>query len=62
MPVDPNNDSTTFQTSNTLRQQLKSWEKSFALSHAGRKATRDEIKADPAIGLRFPPSHHSTGD
>ncbi|KAK8206816.1 regulatory particle non-ATPase [Zalaria obscura] len=33
----------------TLRQELKAWEKTFAASHDGRKAGRDDIKANPEI-------------
>ncbi|KAI9722862.1 MAG: regulatory particle non-ATPase [Chrysothrix sp. TS-e1954] len=33
----------------TLRKQLKYWESSFAASHHGRKASRDEIKSQPDI-------------
>lgn len=34
---------------NCLRQELKVWEKTFSLQHDGRKAGRDDIKADVAI-------------
>lgn len=34
----------------SLKDGLKVWEKNFANSHGGRKATREDIKADPAIG------------
>lgn len=37
----------------TLRQELKAWEKTFAASHDGRKAGRDDIKANPEIGMRL---------
>jgi len=33
-----------------LRQELKVWEKSFAAQNGGRKAGREDIKRDPAIG------------
>ena len=36
--------------SNLLRKELKQWESTFAASHEGRKATRDEIKIQPEIG------------
>ena len=34
---------------NELRQELKAWEKSFALQNEGRKAGRDDIKANASI-------------
>lgn len=34
-----------------LRDDLKVWEKEFAAANEGRKATRDDIKAAPAIGI-----------
>lgn len=34
-----------------LRRELKEWERHFALANEGRKATRDEIKAMPEIGM-----------
>lgn len=36
--------------SNTLRLELKSWEKEFAASNNGQKASRDDIKKNPGIG------------
>lgn len=35
-----------------VRAELKTWEKEFALTNDGRKASREDIKADPAIGKR----------
>ena len=35
----------------SLRAELKAWEKAFSDKHEGRKATRDEIKQHPEIGL-----------
>ncbi|KAK3077529.1 hypothetical protein LTS18_009997, partial [Coniosporium uncinatum] len=36
-----------------IRQTLKEWEKSFALAHDGRKAGRDDIKADALIAAKY---------
>lgn len=33
-----------------LRAELKEWEKAFSDANGGRKATREDIKNDPAIG------------
>lgn len=38
----------------TLRQELKEWEKSFAASNEGRKAGRQDIKQHPEIGTSTP--------
>ncbi|KAF2012061.1 hypothetical protein BU24DRAFT_352730 [Aaosphaeria arxii CBS 175.79] len=38
---------------NALRQELKAWEKDFALQHDGRKAGRDDIKANAAISQKY---------
>lgn len=35
---------------NTLRVELKQWEKAFADANGGRKAGRQDIKQDPIIG------------
>ncbi len=34
----------------TLKQELKIWEREFAASHGGKKASREEIKQNPTIG------------
>ena len=34
----------------TLRVELKEWEKAFTADHEGRKAGRDDIKKDAVIG------------
>ena len=34
----------------TLRAELKAWEKNFAIAHEGRKPGRNDIKAEPSIG------------
>lgn len=34
----------------TLRLELKAWEKDFAADNAGRKAGREDIKANADIG------------
>jgi hypothetical protein len=39
------------ERSNALRLELKTWEKNFAASHNGQKASRDDIKKHPAIGI-----------
>lgn len=36
--------------SNSLRLELKLWEKDFASSNTGKKASRDDIKKNPEIG------------
>jgi DNA replication regulator SLD2 len=38
------------ERSNTLRTELKLWEKSFAAASNGQKASRDDIKKHPDIG------------
>lgn len=38
-------------TVDTLRGELKAWEKAFAKANEGRKAGRDDIKKDPDIGM-----------
>jgi hypothetical protein len=35
----------------TLRLELKAWEKEFANAHQGRKASREDIKQHPEIGI-----------
>jgi|SRR5690242_11134132 len=37
------------QRCNSLRNDLKAWEKQFAVQHNGKKAGRDDIKADVVI-------------
>jgi len=36
--------------SDTLRIELKIWEKEFAVANGGRKASRDDIKQNSEIG------------
>jgi len=36
---------------NTLRSELKVWEKTFAAANSGQKASRDDIKKHPDIGM-----------
>jgi hypothetical protein len=36
---------------NTLRVELKQWEKSFSDANGGKKAGRHDIKQDPDIGI-----------
>jgi hypothetical protein len=38
------------EKSNTLRSELKAWEKTFAGRNDGRKAGREDIKKHPDIG------------
>jgi hypothetical protein len=38
------------ERSNSLRKELKTWEKGFADANGGRKARRDDIKANLEIG------------
>lgn len=42
------------ERSNTLRVELKIWEKKFASANNGQKASREDIKKNPNIGI-FPP-------
>ena len=37
----------------TLRQELKAWEKTFAATHEGRKAGREDIKSDASIAAKY---------
>lgn len=39
--------------SNTLRVELKSWEKEFAAANSGKKASRDAIKQNPEIAAKY---------
>ncbi|KAF2005869.1 hypothetical protein P154DRAFT_456475 [Amniculicola lignicola CBS 123094] len=41
------------QRCNSLRLELKAWEKKFAAQHDGRKAGRDDIKADAVISQKY---------
>ncbi|KAF2878114.1 DNA replication and checkpoint protein-domain-containing protein [Massariosphaeria phaeospora] len=41
------------QRCNSLRLDLKAWEKKFALQHNGRKAGRDDIKANATISQKY---------
>jgi DNA replication and checkpoint protein len=45
------------EKSNALRAELKIWEKEFASANNGLKASRDDIKKNPEIGIlsSFPP-------
>lgn len=38
------------EQSKAIRKDLKSWEKTFAASNNGKKASRDDIKQHPEIG------------
>jgi len=40
--------------SNSLRLELKAWEKEFASANNGLKASRDDIKKNPEIGISIP--------
>jgi hypothetical protein len=40
------------QRCNALRLELKTWESKFSAKHAGRKAGRDDIKADAVICMQ----------
>lgn len=48
------------QKSILLRQELKLWEKTFSTDNAGRKAGRDDIKANPDIGTRNALLHYES--
>ena len=39
------------ERSNVLRVELKLWEKTFAAANNGQKASRDDIKKNPDIGM-----------
>lgn len=39
------------ETSNTLRGELKIWEKAFSAANDGKKASREDIKKNVEIGL-----------
>ena len=41
------------EQSNLLRQELKAWEREFAAANDGRKAGREDIKQNPAIGMEI---------
>ncbi|KAJ8110266.1 hypothetical protein OPT61_g6841 [Boeremia exigua] len=41
------------QRCNTLRNDLKAWEKQFAAQHNGKKAGREDIKADAIISQKY---------
>ena len=41
------------ERSNSLRVELKTWEKTFASANGGKKASREDIKNNPHIGT-FP--------
>ena len=51
------------QPAESLRAELKAWEKAFSEKHEGRKATRDEIKQHGEIGTcvhleqSYPPTY-----
>jgi DNA replication regulator SLD2 len=44
------------EKSNALRAELKIWEKEFASANNGKKASRDDIKKNPEIGIFFLPT------
>ncbi len=39
------------EKSKALRVELKLWEKAFSAANDGNKASREDIKKDPDIGL-----------
>ncbi|KUJ14708.1 uncharacterized protein LY89DRAFT_649159 [Mollisia scopiformis] len=41
------------ERSNTLRVELKAWEKDFAAANSGKKASRDDIKQNPDIAAKY---------
>lgn len=43
------------EESQIIRQELKDWEKAFEASNGGRKASREDIKNHPEIGIFFTP-------
>lgn len=54
MPVQASNNPPRFdfpEESLSLRQELKDWEKAFEASNGGRRATREDIKNHPEIGI-----------
>jgi len=42
------------QKSNSLRTELKLWEKNFAAANNGQKASREDIRKNPEIGRVLP--------
>lgn len=42
-----------------VRAELKTWEKEFVASHEGKKASQDDIKERPDIGILQPKRHSS---
>jgi hypothetical protein len=45
----------TAEQASALRAELKAWEKAFAAKHSGRRAGREDIKADAEICTDFLP-------
>lgn len=43
-----------------IRLELKEWERLFAATHDGRKASRGDIKQHPDIGIPFSYTIHTT--
>ncbi|CZS97978.1 related to DNA replication regulator SLD2 [Rhynchosporium agropyri] len=41
------------ETSNSLRVELKSWEKAFSAANEGKKASREDIKKDVEIAAKY---------
>lgn len=49
------------QRCKTLRNDLKAWEKQFAAQHNGKKAGREDIKADTVICMHATGSSYTNG-
>lgn len=43
---------TTTTTTTSLRAELKEWERAFAAANGGKRASREDIKKHPDIGMR----------
>ena len=48
--MDPGEKEKLTQESIALRHELKAWEREFAATHDGGKASREDIKQNPEIG------------
>jgi septal ring factor EnvC (AmiA/AmiB activator) len=49
------------EQSKAIRAELKEWERQFAASHDGNKASREDIKQNPHIGMSLcpPQTYHN---
>jgi len=49
--MDANGQEELADKSKALRVELKRWEKAFSAANDGKKASREDIKKDPEIGM-----------